>query len=1205
MTTPTDAVRLREGLLEAALDSVITMDARGLVVDWNPAAERTFGYPRDEALGQPLAHLIIPEPLRARHEQGLKRYLDTGEGRILNQRLELEALRKGGGLFPCELTIHPVNLSSGVHFTAYLRDLSEVKAREHRLEQATRRAMALTDAMSALASAQTPKDVAAAILDHSLQAVGAYGGSVFVRNGNLLETLGYRGFANSAVFEQYQTFGLHAPVPAADVARTGEALHLSRDDIQQRYPVVNERLHEDTGSMVVVPLQVGAAVIGALAFSFRGTLPAHAEDHAFVGHLAFQCAQTLNRVNLTHEISAREERYRSLIEATSQIVWTRSPDGEFLTDQPQWRAFTGQSEEEILGLGWFRAIHPDDQAGTDALWTAAKTRAVPVETEYRLRRFDGAYRVMHVRGVPVCHADGRIREWVGVHQDVTEEREAQQQTAALLAVTAALAETHTAAEAAEIILRHVRATLGAYAGSVLSLAGQTFHTVGMQGYGDEVRSAFASFPLDAPVPIADAVRDLRPRYVSHAQIRQDYPAVAAVLVHDEERLAAVPLIVGGAAVGGLVLSFADGRAFAPKEREFIESFAYQCARALANVQAFDAARDSEARMAGIVSTVSDAVVTTDSERRILVFNQAAEQMFNISAADALGTPLDRFIPPQFHDAHARHMRTFGETGVTARRMHGGREALPALRHGGEAFLVEATISQVVVGEDRLFTAVIRDVSQQRHAEQALRDSEERFRSTFDQAAVGIAHLDLDGRWLSVNGKLCDIVGYTEAELLNLTFQDITHPDDLNADLELVGQLVSGQLKTYSLQKRYIRKSGAQVWINLTVSLVRAEDGQARYFISVVEDISDIKEAEEALRAAHNSLEERVHERTNELQVLSRELQRQVAELELVNTESRLLGDMSEMLQACFSVKEAQEVVAQHAARLFPQAAGALYSFGASRNVLEEGISWNGTVGGDPIFAPVECWGLRRGRLFATEGVGHGPVCAHIGTEQPTVCVPLLAQSETVGLLHLVAAGGPPFTARQQRLAQTVAETVALAFMNLGLRETLRQQSIRDGLTGLFNRRYLEETFERESRRANRHEHPMGIVMLDVDHFKSFNDRHGHEAGDALLRELGTVLKTSIRGEDVACRYGGEEFSLLLPGANLEQTLARAEEVREAVQRMRVESRGQPLDRVTISLGVAAYPHHGTSLHDLLRAADLALYRAKQEGRNRSQAAPER
>jgi diguanylate cyclase (GGDEF)-like protein len=184
------------------------------------------------------------------------------------------------------------------------------------------------------------------------------------------------------------------------------------------------------------------------------------------------------------------------------------------------------------------------------------------------------------------------------------------------------------------------------------------------------------------------------------------------------------------------------------------------------------------------------------------------------------------------------------------------------------------------------------------------------------------------------------------------------------------------------------------------------------------------------------------------------------------------------------------------------------------------------------------------------------------------------------------------------LSVTVADHISLALANIRLRETLRYQVIHDPLTELFNRRYLEETLAREIFRVKRKGASLGVFMLDLDHFKRFNDTYGHEAGDNLLRALGQFLQVHIRQEDVACRYGGEEFVLILPEASREVLLKRAEEIRRSIPQLQIFQRGQVLESTTVSLGVAIFPEHGTSGEDLLRAADAALYRSKAAGRNR-------
>jgi diguanylate cyclase (GGDEF)-like protein len=219
----------------------------------------------------------------------------------------------------------------------------------------------------------------------------------------------------------------------------------------------------------------------------------------------------------------------------------------------------------------------------------------------------------------------------------------------------------------------------------------------------------------------------------------------------------------------------------------------------------------------------------------------------------------------------------------------------------------------------------------------------------------------------------------------------------------------------------------------------------------------------------------------------------------------------------------------------------------------------------------------------------------------------MAQGEALGIVSLQRGPSQEQPERmvessgeaERRLVSVFAEQVALALGNLKLRESLRNQSICDPLTGLFNRRYMEESLEREFSRASRNKNSVAIVMTDLDNFKRFNDTFGHQAGDALLRAFGDLLKRSSRGQDIACRYGGEEFVLVLTDSNLAGALRRAEILRQQVKQLSVEYAGQLLGAVTISMGVALYPDHGTTMGDVLRASDQALYCAKREGRDRS------
>lgn len=327
------------------------------------------------------------------------------------------------------------------------------------------------------------------------------------------------------------------------------------------------------------------------------------------------------------------------------------------------------------------------------------------------------------------------------------------------------------------------------------------------------------------------------------------------------------------------------------------------------------------------------------------------------------------------------------------------------------------------------------------------------------------------------------------------------------------------------------------------------------------------------------------------------LQNSMAELQRLHAEQVLLSDMSELLHGCRTMAEAYQVIERFLPQLFPELNGALGMLNASGNLVEIVSSWGQQSGTQDQFAPEDCWALRRGRPHLVRSAATDVACAHATGNHACLCHPLLAQNETGGMLFL---SGPSNAIDDagRRLAQAVGEQISLALANLRLHEWLRIQSIRDPLTGLYNRRYMEASLERELARARRHGHGVGVLMCDIDHFKRFNDTYGHEAGDALLVEFARLLRSRVREDDIVCRYGGEEFVLILPDTDQDAAARRADALREAVHELRVQHRGQLLGEVTLSLGVSAYPMHGTSPESLCRSADAALYQAKRSGRDR-------
>ena len=369
----------------------------------------------------------------------------------------------------------------------------------------------------------------------------------------------------------------------------------------------------------------------------------------------------------------------------------------------------------------------------------------------------------------------------------------------------------------------------------------------------------------------------------------------------------------------------------------------------------------------------------------------------------------------------------------------------------------------------------------------------------------------------------------------------------------------------------------------------------------------VQERDDAVRdllQVKDELEVRINERTAELVHTSQELHASLQVLEKTHKEDSLIAELVDLLQSCRTTKESVDILRLFGQKLFPADCGAVYSYRASRNLLELAVAW-GSHHPDAMIDPEHCWALRRGRQHLVEPTDVSLQCRHLeGAPLHSLCIPMMAQGEATGVLMLRAgaAGDKIISPDSLRIAPIVAEQIALALSNLDLRDKLRDQAIRDPLTGLFNRRYFEETAERELHRAECRDAGAAVIVIDIDYFKRFNDTHGHDAGDAVLKKFAMLLQSKARVEDIACRHGGEEFALLLSGVPLETAVSRAGQLREAVKDLELRYRGDTLGTISISCGIAAFPDHGRSLSELMSAADRALYSAKHEGRDRVVAA---
>lgn len=460
----------------------------------------------------------------------------------------------------------------------------------------------------------------------------------------------------------------------------------------------------------------------------------------------------------------------------------------------------------------------------------------------------------------------------------------------------------------------------------------------------------------------------------------------------------------------------------------------------------------------------------------------------------------------------------------------------------------------------------------------------------ESAEDAIVCLTLDGIVLSWNGGAERIYGYAAAEALNRSFSCVFAREDWSELLRDVGNVAAGA-RVPVRRVTCLPSEGNGVALSLALSLVRHPSGYIAGVAAIAREVESPQQEEE-------------------LGTANRQLSETVRSLEQRNREMNFVQQLSGLLQSCLTAGEAHLVLNQSLPKLFPAGTGALFEWNTSVNLLEATVKWGQPPLNEAVFSPEECWALRSGHVHRVADPATPLLCPHLSrlNSVNSICAPLVASGETLGVLTVQ--GGPyelsqPGDAQQrllsarQQLVETLAGHIALALANLRLRESLRAQSIRDPVSGLFNRRYLDETLPREIHRASRDGRNLGIILCDLDRFKAFNDTYGHAAGDTLLRSFGELVARVVRAGDIACRYGGDEFVLILLDTSLETAERRAELLLREFRRIVIQYGDMFLNPGALSLGVGAFPAHGASAAALLRVADEALYKAKAEGGNRA------
>jgi diguanylate cyclase (GGDEF)-like protein/PAS domain S-box-containing protein len=517
-------------------------------------------------------------------------------------------------------------------------------------------------------------------------------------------------------------------------------------------------------------------------------------------------------------------------------------------------------------------------------------------------------------------------------------------------------------------------------------------------------------------------------------------------------------------------------------------------------------------------------------------------------------------------------------------------------------LVVLLLAMLVAFYDRMLTM-------QQAVADAARDGEIQFKTLAEAIPQIVWTADADGETTYINQRWYEMTGTAKGTGKGSDWMESVHPDDRETCRKKWKEAVhSGKTFEIEYRLRDARKE-FRWYLDRAVSL-RDAAGVIKQWFGTCTDIDDQKQNEQklqeqirqhtaALVEANAHLATEMQERTLAQQELNEQSDRMVRELTRRSNRVTLLVKSSELLQSCSDHRDVFSVVSGMATKIFPDLRGAVLLFGPSNDALEVATSWGDCRPTAASFLPQDCWALRTGHTHFVAAGDPVAQCKHVSSEDTAyLCLPLISQGKSIGVLHfqMIEAGE---IAESVLLHTTMfAEQVGLSIANLRLREALHEQSIRDPLTGLFNRRYLEETLEREVRRAARSRDSLSVLMIDLDHFKRFNDTNGHEAGDAILRATAALLGRSVRAEDIVCRFGGEEFVIILPTADTNAAHARAEQIRVQLRNLTVLHQGRPLGEVTASAGVATFPLHGSTPQLLLDAADAALYRAKAEGRDR-------
>lgn len=599
-------------------------------------------------------------------------------------------------------------------------------------------------------------------------------------------------------------------------------------------------------------------------------------------------------------------------------------------------------------------------------------------------------------------------------------------------------------------------------------------------------------------------------------------------------------------------------------------------------EAEDALRKSEARYRTLFETSPEGIAVIDQGGKILMCNQVLPRLLGYGGPEEIiGRHNIDFVATE---ERQRTIESLGE--VIAGNLR--NMEFNALKKDGTITPAEVRVSPVsdLHENPQTFLCVIRDIAERKASEESLRESEELFRGVFEEGPLGMAFVDHNLKFVKINATLCKMVGYSEEELLGRSFADITHPDDVTKDVESGKKMLRGELPSYKTEKRYIRKDGSLIWVSLTASIIRDKQGNPLYTLGLVGDITDRKQFEQQILEQSQQLQDANEEllaynRVSNVISQSIELERllpavlaTVTGLNVFNVIRRggIMLVEGDRMQLVAHLGHPQDFIDAH------QNLG-----------LEDCLCGLAARTGEVITSTCAFDdGRHTIRYPGMEDHGH-------------VILPLRVADHVVGVMYLYMPADAEINEARRQLLINISNQLGIAIENAQLFEKTRALSLHDQLTGLANRNLMNIELENNFVRARRTGAPFSLIMLDMDFFKKYNDKYGHKAGDRLLSEIGAILTGEVREVDLATRYGGEEFLIILPDTGITAATEVAERIRSRIGSTDFIPEGQvKATHITVSLGVACFDENITNPGMLVEQADRCLYRAKHEGRNRTE-----